>query len=61
MGNELLTAGQVARICGVHRTTVHYWTLTNKLTPALVANGMNLYHPADVEALHAERQAQGVA
>jgi hypothetical protein len=58
MGNELLTTGQIARILGVHRTTVHHWEKAGKLTPFTVANGVRLFAAADVEAVAAERASK---
>ena len=54
MGNELLTAGQVAALKGVHRTTVHHWAKDGKLPVAQTVNGMRLFALADVEAFRAE-------
>ena len=50
MSNELLTAGQVAALKGVHRTTVHHWAKDGKLPVAQIVNGIRLFSRADVEA-----------
>lgn len=54
MSNELLTAGQVAAIKGVHRTTVHHWAKDGKLPVAQTVNGMRLFDRATVEAFREE-------
>ena len=57
MGNELLTAGEVAALKGVHRTTVHHWAKDGKLPVAQVVNGMRLFDRATVEAFRSEVSA----
>lgn len=47
---ELLTAGQVAAIKGVHRTTVHHWAKDGKLAVAQVVNGIRLFDRSTVDA-----------
>ena len=53
---QLLTAGQVAEHCAVHRTTVNVWRRTGKLEPVAEANGIPLYDPAAVDAFAAARE-----
>jgi excisionase family DNA binding protein len=55
MGNELLTAGQVAALKGVHRTTVHHWAKDGKLPVAQTVNGMRLFNRADVDNFRTEQ------
>jgi excisionase family DNA binding protein len=54
---ELLTAGEVAALKGVHRTTVHHWAKDGKLPVAQVVNGMRLFDRATVEAFRPEVSA----
>jgi excisionase family DNA binding protein len=51
---DLLTAGQVAALKGVHRTTVHHWAKDGKLAVAQTVNGMRLFDRATVEAFGTE-------
>lgn len=50
---DLLTAGQVAALKGVHRTTVHHWAKDGKLPIARTVNGIRLFDRATVEAFQA--------
>lgn len=52
--NDLLTAGEVAALKGVHRTTVHHWAKDGKLPVAQTVNGIRLFNRADVEAFRTE-------
>ena len=58
---ELLTAGQVADRAGVHRTTVHHWATSGKLTAAQTVNGIRLFAVADVDALIERRAAKAAS
>jgi len=55
---ELLTAGQVARRAGVHRTTVHHWEKDGKLEAAEEVNGIRLFDAAVVDEYIAARAAE---
>lgn len=48
---NLLTAGEVAGLKGVHRTTVHHWAKDGKLPVAQVVNGIRLFDAVDVDEL----------
>lgn len=56
---ELLTAGQVAKRAGVHRTTVHHWEKDGKLPAAQEVNGIRLFDSGVVDEFIAAREAAG--
>lgn len=60
-----LTAGQVATILGVDRSTVIRWArkglLPSEAIPGPKRAALRLFDPADVEALRDERIAKAVA
>ena len=58
MSNELLTAGQVAALKGVHRTTVHHWAKDGKLAVAQTVNGIRLFARTDVDNFDRTPEAQ---
>lgn len=53
--DDLLTAGQVAKQGGVHRTTVHHWAKDGKLRTARWVNGIRLFARKDVDSFLAQR------
>ena len=55
-GSELLTAGQVAKRAGVHRTTVHHWEKDGKLAAAREVNGIRLFDAKVVARYIASRE-----
>lgn len=59
--SERLTSGQVAKLLGVHRTTVNYWHDTGRLTPIDEINGTRVYSRSAVERIKAERDAADAA
>lgn len=59
--SELLTTGQVAEMCGVHRTTVNYWIISGKLPVAHEINGIRLIEKADVDRFAAQRKTKAAS
>lgn len=57
MPPRLLTTGEIAERCDVHRTTVFYWVKNGKLTPSQTVNGIRLFDETDVDRFLAERAA----
>ena len=58
---ELLTAGEVAALKGVHRTTVHHWAKDGKLPVAQTVNGIRLFLRTDVDNFDWVRPADAEA
>jgi len=53
--SDLLTAGQVAALAGVHRSTVHHWAKDGKLPVSCAVNGIRLFELHTVERFIAQR------
>lgn len=49
--DDLLTTGDLARLCGVSKGTVHYWMLSGKLPKAIQAGPLRVWQRHDVEHL----------
>jgi DNA-binding transcriptional MerR regulator len=59
MGSEMLTVGDVARLCDVAAETVRIWERLGKLAAVRTRSGMRLFRRDDVERVARARATRG--